>query len=101
VVPLDGGRAMAAMAPWMWFLGLGAVVVLVLLHPNPVLALIAVLGGLELYRRWRDRRRGEEGNAAYYRVRPLHRLAVGAVYFALIGVLVAGMDLTFIDRAVL
>ena len=22
VVPLDGGRAMAAMAPWMWFLGL-------------------------------------------------------------------------------
>ena len=26
VVPLDGGRAMAAMAPWMWFLGLGALV---------------------------------------------------------------------------
>ena len=26
VVPLDGGRAMAAMAPWMWFVGLGAVV---------------------------------------------------------------------------
>ena len=23
VVPLDGGRAMAAMAPWMWFLGFG------------------------------------------------------------------------------
>ena len=24
VVPFDGGRAMAAMAPWMWFVGLGA-----------------------------------------------------------------------------
>ena len=24
VVPLDGGRAMAAMAPWMWFVGFGA-----------------------------------------------------------------------------
>ena len=28
VVPLDGGRAMAAMAPWMWFVGFGAIVVL-------------------------------------------------------------------------
>ena len=26
VVPLDGGRAIAAMAPWMWFAGLFAVV---------------------------------------------------------------------------
>src|SRR5271154_3780373 len=26
VVPLDGGRAMAAMAPWMWFIGFGALV---------------------------------------------------------------------------
>src|SRR4051794_10000272 len=26
VVPLDGGRAMAAMAPWMWFVGLGAMI---------------------------------------------------------------------------
>ena len=24
--PLDGGRAMAAMAPWMWFVGFGAIV---------------------------------------------------------------------------
>src|SRR5215217_761001 len=52
VVPLDGGRAMAAMAPWMWFLGFGAIVVLVLLWPNPILILIALLGGLETYRRW-------------------------------------------------
>ena len=28
VVPLDGGRAMAAMAPWMWFVGFGALVAL-------------------------------------------------------------------------
>jgi Zn-dependent protease len=26
VVPLDGGRAMAAMAPWMWFLGFAAMI---------------------------------------------------------------------------
>jgi Zn-dependent protease len=101
IVPLDGGRAMAAMAPWMWFAGFGAVLVLVFLHPNPILALIALIGGLELYRRWRDRRRGEEGNAAYYRVRPAHRLLVGLVYFGLVGALVGGMDLTFIARTAL
>jgi hypothetical protein len=87
------------MAPWMWFLGFGGVVVLALLHPNPVIWLIAILGGLELFRRWRSRRRGEEGNPAYYRVRPAHRLAVGLVYFGLIGALVAGMALTFVDHS--
>ena len=35
VVPLDGGRAMAAMAPWMWFLGFGALVALLFVVPEP------------------------------------------------------------------
>jgi Zn-dependent protease len=99
VVPLDGGRAMAAMAPWMWFAGFAAVVVLAFAFPNPVIILIAILGGLEVYRRWRGRRRGEEGNAAYYRVAPRQRLAVGAVYLGLIALLVLGMDLTFVDHS--
>jgi Zn-dependent protease len=100
VVPLDGGRAMAAMAPWMWFAGFGGLVLLLFLFPNPVLVLIAVLGGLELYRRWQERRRGgTEGNPAYYAVAPRHRLAVAAVYVGLIAVLVLGMDLTFIDHS--
>jgi Zn-dependent protease len=99
VLPLDGGRAMAAMAPWMWFAGFGAIVVLVFVWPNPVLVLIALLGAFELYRRWRDRKRGEEGNPAYYAVAPRHRLAVAAVYIGLIVTLVAGMDLTFVDHS--
>jgi hypothetical protein len=90
---------MAAMAPWMWFAGFGAIVVLVFVWPNPVLVLIALLGAFELYRRWRDRKRGEEGNAAYYAVAPRHRLAVAAVYIGLIVLLVAGMDLTFVDHS--
>ena len=98
VVPLDGGRAMAAMAPWMWFVGFGAIVVLVFLWPNPILILIALLGGFETYRRWKQRRHGEEGNAAYYRVKPLHRLLVAAVYVGLIVGLAVGMDATFVER---
>jgi Zn-dependent protease len=98
VVPLDGGRAMAAMAPWMWFVGFGAIVVLVFLWPNPILILIALLGGFETYRRWRQRKQGEEGNAQYYRVKPLHRLLVAAVYVGLIVGLAIGMDAMFVER---
>ena len=98
VVPLDGGRAMAAMAPWMWFVGFGAIVVLVFLWPNPILILIALLGGYETYRRWKQRKKGEEGNADYYHVKPAHRLLVAGVYVGLIVALAIGMDLTHVER---
>jgi Zn-dependent protease len=98
VVPLDGGRAMAAMAPWMWFVGFGAMVALLFIAPNPILILIVLLGGFETYRRWKQRKSGEEGNAAYYKVKPLHRFAVGAVYVGLLIALGVGMDLTHLER---
>ena len=98
VVPLDGGRAMAAMAPWMWFVGFGLMVLLVFVWPNPILLLIVLLGGFETYRRWKHRKDPVEGNAQYYRVKPLHRLLVGGVYVALIVGLAVGMDLTHVVR---
>jgi Zn-dependent protease len=98
VVPLDGGRAMAAMAPWMWFVGFGAMVALLFVAPNPILILILLLGGLETYRRWKQRKSGEEGNASYYKVKPAHRLLVGAVYVGLLILLGVGMDLTHLER---
>jgi Zn-dependent protease len=99
VVPLDGGRAMAAMAPWMWFAGFGAMVFLVFVWPNPILILITLLAAYETYRRWKHRKDGEEGNAEYYAVAPRHRLAVAAVYIGLIVVLALGMDATFVERS--
>jgi Zn-dependent protease len=98
VVPFDGGRAMAAMAPWMWFVGLGAMFVLLLVAPNPFVVLFLLLGGFTTYQRWKSRKSGEEGNAAYYRVKPVHRLAVGAVYVGLLVALGVGMDLTHLER---
>jgi Zn-dependent protease len=98
VVPFDGGRAMAAMAPWMWFVGFAAMVGLVFLWPNPVMFLFLLLGGLETWRRWRARKKGEEENAAYYRVAPRHRAMVAVVYVGLIVALALGMDATFIER---
>ena len=98
VVPFDGGRAMAAMAPWMWFVGLGAMLALLLVAPNPFVVLFLLLGAFTTYQRWKGRKSGEEGNAAYYRVKPAHRFVVGAVYVGLLVLLGVGMDLTHLER---
>ena len=99
VVPLDGGRAMAAMAPSMWFAGFGAMVVLAFLWPNPILLLIVLLAAFETYRRWKHRKQPLEGNAEYYKVAPRHRFAVAAVYVGLIALLALGMDASFVERS--
>jgi Zn-dependent protease len=98
VVPLDGGRAMAALSPWMWFVGLFVMVVLTFAIPNPILILILLLAVYETYRRWKARKAGGEAVQAYYRVKPAHRLAILAVYLGLIIVCAAGMGLTFVER---
>jgi Zn-dependent protease len=98
VLPLDGGRAMAAMTPWMWLLGFGAMIALLFIAPNPILIIILLFGGMETYRRWKMRKSGEDGNAAYYKVKPAHRFLVGAVYIGLLLVLGVGMDLTHLQR---
>jgi Zn-dependent protease len=98
VVPLDGGRAMAAMAPWMWFVGFAALIPLLFVFPNPIFLIILVFAGMETYKRWRLRRAGGAAQEAYYRVRPLDRAVVAAVYLGLIALLVVGMDATNLPR---
>jgi Zn-dependent protease len=100
VVPLDGGRAMAAMAPWMWFVGFAALIPLAVLFPNPVVFLILVFGGLETYKRWKLRRGGSAQQHAYYRVRPRDRALVAGVYVSLIALLILGMHATLLARTI-
>ena len=96
VLPLDGGRAMAALSPWMWIVGFAALVALTFAFPNPILPLIVLLGGLETWRRWQERKSPE--SQAYYDV-PLHsRLLVAATYLALAGLLAFGMAETHLER---
>lgn len=98
VVPLDGGRAMAALSPTMWFVGLFALAVLTFTFPNPILILILLLGAFETWRRFKERKSGDARVVAFYRVRRAHRFAVAAVYLALILVCAVGMELTHIER---
>ncbi len=78
VLPLDGGRAAAAVHPAFWFVGLFAVALLFFMHGSTILLLIAGLGGYELYHRWR--RRNDEEFKAYHNVTRNQRIAVGVVY---------------------
>jgi Zn-dependent protease len=96
VLPLDGGRAMAALSPWMWFVGYGLLVVATFVFPNPIMLLILLMGGLETWRRWRERKSPEARR--FHRVQPATRAAVALVYVGLAGALAVGMDATFIER---
>jgi Zn-dependent protease len=100
VLPLDGGRAMAAMAPWMWLVGLGVMIGAAFAFPNPIIILILLFAVMETWRRWKQRREGGEETEAYYRVAPRHRLMVAVVYVGLIALLALGMDLTHLERTI-
>ena len=52
VLPLDGGRAMAALSPWMWLVGYAMLIAATFVFPNPIMILILLFGGLETWRRW-------------------------------------------------
>ena len=97
VVPLDGGRAIAAIHPAFWAVGLVALVVLTIAAPNPIMLIVLVLGGLELWRRWQER--GTPGAAAYYKVLPWQRAVVGVTYVGLAALLALGMSATFVERS--
>jgi Zn-dependent protease len=96
IVPLDGGRAMAAVHPAIWGLGLAGLLALTFWHPNAILILVLVLGGFELWRRWQAR--GTPESTAYYRVKPWQRLAVGGTYIALAALLAVAMTATHLER---
>jgi len=96
ILPLDGGRAMAALSPWVWLLGLAGLVAMVVFFPSPILLLILVLGGLESWRRWKARNTPEA--RAYHRVPTHTRVLVAATYLLLIAALAVGVSATHLPR---
>jgi Zn-dependent protease len=94
IVPLDGGRAVGALHPAIWLLGLLMMVGIAVVSPNPILIIIVVIGALELWRRWRER--GEA--AEYYRLELWQRVAVAVVYIGLIGILALAVSATHVER---
>jgi Zn-dependent protease len=96
VLPLDGGRAMAALSPWVWIAGFAALVVLTFVFPNPIMLLILLFGGFETYRRFKARNTPEA--RAFHAVPARTRVLVAATYLTLAGLLAFGMSETFLER---
>jgi Zn-dependent protease len=96
VLPLDGGRAMAALSPWMWVIGFALLVAATFAFPSPIMLLILLFGGMETARRWRARKTPE--SQTYHRVTPLQRAAIASVYLGLAIALAVGMHATHITR---
>src|SRR5919204_3868621 len=89
VLPLDGGRAMAALSPWVWLFGFAGLLVLAFFFPNPILFLVIVFGGVESWRRWKVRNTPE--GRAYHAVPARVRGLVAATYLGLAAVLAVGV----------
>jgi Zn-dependent protease len=96
VLPLDGGRAMAALSPWMWLVGFALLVAAAIAFPNPIMLLILLLGGMETWRRWRGRKTPEAQR--YHKVTAGTRVAVAVVYVGLAVALGFAMDATHLAR---
>jgi Zn-dependent protease len=94
MLPLDGGRAVGAMSPVFWLLGLALTAALFFVMPNFIVLLIGILGGAELWRRWKMRNTPE--GQAYNKIELRHKIMVGFVYLGLIAVLALLMATTFV-----
>jgi Zn-dependent protease len=95
IVPLDGGRAAAALHPYTWLAGVVLMGGLFFVFPSPILILIALLGGMEGWRRLRAFQRGETDR--YYSVTAGQRLAVGLTFAGLAALLVGGMAISHFE----
>ena len=73
VTPLDGGRAVAALHPALWAVGLVLLLGLTILRPNFILILVLVIGGMEVWRRWRDAQRPRRRRVLRDRALAAHR----------------------------
>jgi Zn-dependent protease len=95
-LPLDGGRAAAALHPATWWVGLALVAAWEVISPSPILLLILLVGGYEAYRRWR--RRHDPASTAYFTLTSQQRWRVAAAYIGLIAFNGIGAALAYIPR---
>jgi Zn-dependent protease len=97
VLPLDGGRAMAVLGPKIWLVGILIAIAATVIFLGPfMLIFVALLGGPELYHRFKDRH--SEESRAFHTVPTRTKVAVGAVYLSLAVLLIVGVVETYVPR---
>jgi Zn-dependent protease len=100
VLPLDGGRAMAALSPWAWVAGLVALGVLMVVWFSPILLLVLLLGGSEVFSRVRAWRAKDPAAMRFHAVPSRDRVLILATYVALLAVLGVGAWATYLPKTI-
>jgi Zn-dependent protease len=97
VLPLDGGRAMAVLGPMVWIAGILVAVAATVIFLGPFMLLfVLLLGGPELYHRFKNR--NSEESREYHSVPTRTKVAVAAIYLSLAVLLIAGVAETYVHR---
>lgn len=97
VLPLDGGRAMAVLGPKVWIAGILVAVAAAVIFLGPIMLLfVLLLGGPELYHRFKNRH--SEESRTYHSVPTRTKVAVAAVYLSLAVLLTVGVAETYVPR---
>jgi Zn-dependent protease len=100
IIPLDGGRIVSAISPWLWVVGLVIIVPYLILRSsvggflNSGISFVILLIVLSSFRRvlavFRNRR--SPGMMRYYECTPAQRWTMALLYFSLLGSLYVGME---------
>ncbi|WP_346353347.1 site-2 protease family protein [Azotosporobacter soli] len=77
--PLDGGRIVTAVSPYMWLVGIPVIAGLSLWYFNPIAILISLLAIQKAWKTWKDR------NNPYYATDAAFRFKMGLAYFLVLG----------------
>ena len=97
VLPLDGGRAMAVLGPMVWIAGVLVAVAATVIFLGPfMIVFVLLLGGPELYLRFKNRH--SEESREFHSVPTRTKVVVAAVYLSLAALLVVGVAETYVPR---
>jgi Zn-dependent protease len=91
---LDGGRIVTALSPWLWVVGVVAMVGFLVIHPNIIVIFILLAS---LPRLWSLFRKKSDEERRYFEVTPGQRLLMALFYFGLIACLLLAMKATHIQ----
>ncbi|HKJ04627.1 MAG TPA: site-2 protease family protein [Geopsychrobacteraceae bacterium] len=88
ISPLDGGRIIGVLSPKLWIVGLIGAAGLFYLTWSPIIALIIIMGSLQIYN---SSKQSATEKARYYTASPAKRIGIGLAFLALLAVTSFGM----------
>jgi Zn-dependent protease len=96
VRPLDGGKVVDLLYPWIWAIGILGLLAYELYRPGAIALILLLLAGYQLYHQVRDRD-GHFARAAAT-VQPEQRARISTAYLVLLAVMLIGLHATYVQR---